>query len=227
MTAAARQYSLGLAPAPARLTRKQFVVAESNAFALETMTAWAASLEPLLVIAGPPASGKTHLLNILAEMSGAAVESASALEAVRPLEGRITIIDGAGPRVSPGALLALIERAREAGARLALAGEGDPAGWAQGLRDLETRLGAATRIDLADPDDALLQAVILKLLGDRQLRASQEIGAYATARLPKTFAAAEAFVAAIDAASIAEGAPVGLRLARTIIANLSEEPQPA
>jgi chromosomal replication initiation ATPase DnaA len=211
MTSAARQFALGLAPPPARLTRGDFVVAESNAAALDTLVRWNAATEPLLVIAGPSGSGKTHLLSILAEITR---------------DGAACALDDAH-RLAPRALLALVEGAREKGERLAIAGEGDPLDWAQGLRDLETRLGAAARIDLADPDEALLQTVILKLLRDRQLRAGPELAAYATARLPKTFAAARAFVEAIDAASIAEGAPVGLKLARTVIANLSEELHPA
>lgn len=218
MSSAARQIALGLAPPPARLSRSDFVVAESNTAALDTLLRWHGSVEPLLVIAGPPGSGKTHLLSILAEINGAPAEEAGA--------DACFILDDAAS-LAPGALLSLIERAREKGARLALAGKGEPLEWAQGLRDLETRLGAAVRIDLAEPEEALLQAVILKLLRDRQLRAGPELAAYATARLPKTFAAARAFVDAIDAASIAEGAPVGPRLARSVIANLSEEPQPA
>lgn len=215
---AARQFSLGLTPAPARLTRQDFVVADSNAAALGTLYSWRASAEPLLVIAGPAGSGKSHLLSILADLGGAATDDADA--------GGVSIVDDA-MTLAPRALLALIERARETGARLALAGKGDPLDWAQGLRDLETRLGAAARIDLGDPDEPLLQAVILKLLRDRQLRAAPDLAAYATARLPKTFAAARDFVNAMDAASIAEGVPIGVRLAKGVIANLSEEPQPA
>lgn len=202
------QFALALPSAPARLSRRDFVVAPSNEHALAMLLQWRASVEPLLVIAGPTASGKTHLLHILAEDSG----------------GAIAIVDGIASGVDPLSLLSMIERARETGARLAIAGKGDPADWAHGLRDLETRLAAAARIVLNEPDEALLRAVVLKLLGDRQLRASPGLAAYATARLPKTFAAAAAFVAAIDAASIASRLPIGLRLARAVIANLSEEP---
>lgn len=225
MASAARQYSFGLEPPPARLTRRDFVVAQSNAAAFDTLVRWQEAAEPLLVIAGPRGSGKTHLLNILAGNGGAGVQTAAAALAA-PAAGGLLIADGADT-LAPRALLALVERARETGARLALAGEGEPLDWAQGLRDLRTRLGAAARIDLAEPDEALLQAVILKLLRDRQLRAGPALAAYATARLPKTFAAAQAFVSAIDAASIATGSPVGVRLARGVIANLSEEAQPA
>ncbi len=225
--AAAGQYSLGLAPPPARLARRDFVVAESNRAAFENLFLWHASAEPLLIIAGPPASGKTHLLNILAGMAGCSVEAAHSIADLRPGAGDFRIVDGIGRGLASIDLLLLVERARENGARLALAGDGPPLTWAKGMRDLETRLGAAARIDLVEPDEALLQAVIIKLLGDRQLRAGADLASYATARLPKTFEAATAFVAALDACSIAEGAPIGLRLARTVIANLSEEARPA
>jgi chromosomal replication initiation ATPase DnaA len=218
MTSAVRQYSLGLAPPPARRSLKDYVVAESNAAALDMLTRWWNSAETVLVISGPPGSGKTHLLNILTE---AADEPAG-----RTNSGSLTIIDDANRRL-PRDLLAQFETARETGARLALGGSGDPRSWAQGLRDLETRLGAATRIDLTEPDDALLRAVITKLFRDRQLRAKDDLAAYAAARLPKTFAAANAFVDSVDAASIAQGAPLGLRLAKRVIDNLSEEPLPA
>ncbi len=212
MTAAAvRQIALGLEPPAPSRSRGDFVVSSTNEHALATLDRWRASAEPLLVVAGPPASGKSHLLQILADEAGSGV----------------VILDDADQGDDPRVLLSLIEEAREKGERLALAGRGDPADWAQGLRDLRSRLTAAARIDLVEPDDALLQAVILKLLKDRQLRAGPELAAYAAARLPRTCAAAGAFVAALDEASIALGAPIGLKLAGAVIANLSEEPRPA
>lgn len=206
-----RQIPFGLEPPSPRRSRKDFVTAASNVEVLAMLDRWRMSNEPLLVITGPPASGKTHLLQILADAA----------------RGEIGIVDDADRLSDPRRLLLMIEQARESGARLAIAGRGDPGDWAQGLRDLRSRLFAAARIGLAEPDDVLMQAVILKLLKDRQLRAGPEIAAYAAARLPGTFAAAESFVAAIDAASIAAAAPVGVKLARIVIANLSEEPRPA
>ncbi len=206
-----RQIALGLEPPAPRRSRIDFVVSATNEHALATLDRWRVSAEPLLVIAGPAASGKSHLLHILADDAGP----------------DLRCLDDAHALAEPRGLLSLVEDAREKGDRLALAGRGDPSEWAQGLRDLQSRLAAATRIDLVEPDDALLQAVIQKLLKDRQLRAAPELAAYASARLPRTCAAAAAFVAALDAASIAEGAPIWLKLARSVIANLSEEPRPA
>ncbi|OFX05994.1 MAG: hypothetical protein A3E78_01410 [Alphaproteobacteria bacterium RIFCSPHIGHO2_12_FULL_63_12] len=191
--------------APPRLTREAFVVSASNERALKALDAWRLTAENLLVICGPKGSGKTHLTGILQ----------------RDL-GEVSVHDDMPAGLSPAELLRLIEKAREQGGRMVLAGRGDPREWAAGLKDLETRLNAAVRITLLEPDEALLRAVILKVFTDRQLRAPETIADYAAPRLPKTFAAAQAFVAALDALSIEKGQPIGLKLARQAVANLSE-----
>jgi len=196
------------------MTREAFVVSASNEAALETLRSWRASREFALVICGPQGSGKTHLLRILAaEMS----EDGQAL----------TQIDDLGDGRPPDGILSLVEAARETGERIVLAGRAEPRDWAGDLKDLETRLNAAPRITLAEPDEALLRAVMTKIFRDRQLRAPETIADYAAPRIEKTFAAAQAFVAALDALSIEKGQPIGLKLAREAIANLSEEPSGA
>lgn len=209
-----RQIVLDLPKSPPRMTREAFVVSASNEAALETLRSWRASREFALVICGPQGSGKTHLLRILAaEMS----EDGQAL----------TQIDDLGDGRPPDGILSLVEAARETGERIVLAGRAEPRDWAGDLKDLETRLNAAPRITLAEPDEALLRAVMTKIFRDRQLRAPETIADYAAPRIEKTFAAAQAFVAALDALSIEKGQPIGLKLAREAIANLSEEPSGA
>lgn len=210
MAAPVRQIVLELPSIPPRLTREAFVVSASNEGALKTLDAWRRTQETLLVICGPKGSGKTHLASILAREASEAGE-------------RVTILDGVPEGAAAGDILREIEKVREDGGQIVLAGRGDPKDWAAGLKDLETRLNAAARITLVEPDEALLRAVIAKVFNDRQLRAPETIADYAAPRLPKTFAAAQAFVAALDALSIEKGRPVGLKLAREAVANLSED----
>jgi chromosomal replication initiation ATPase DnaA len=198
-----RQLTLDLPRAPPAMTRANFVVTESNAAAFAAAQAWARSAEPTLVVCGPPASGKTHLARIVAEIAPAA------------------IVDGLERWDDPRSLLARLDGA---GGRLVLVGRGDPSGWARGLKDLRTRLSAAPRAALVEPDEALLRAVLAKMFRDRQLRAGEAIADFAIRRLPQTFAAAQAFVEALDARSIETGQPIGPKLARAVAANLSEAP---
>ncbi len=225
----ASQIVLDLPASEPRLTRADYVVGESNEGALLTIEAWASSNEPLLVICGPKGSGKTHLAQIVAAQFGAIYEPAASGDdldaAIAP--DAIIVYDATERAGDPEKILAAIANALAGECRLVFVGRGEPGDWSAGLKDLETRLNAAPRITLAEPDEALLRAVMAKLFSDRQLRPTEGVADYAVKRLPKTFAAASAFVAAVDAASMQNRQPIGLKLAREIVANLSEAPSEA
>lgn len=220
---AKRQISFDLAPAPARMKRDDYLVSASNSNCLVEIDRWRLSNERLLAICGPRSSGKSHLACILADDLQAPV-SIDARSAQRRIEsGKVAIVDDAAA-LAPADLLALVDLASHGGGRLVIAGEGAPKSWALGLKDLETRLEAMPRLTTAQPDEALLQGLISKLLKDRQLKPSAPIAVYAAPRLPKTFAAAATFVAALDRCGFDDGAAVNLRLAREVLDNLSEAP---
>ena len=83
------------------------------------------------------------------------------------------------------------------------------------------------RISLEEPDEDLLRAVIAQRFRERQWRAAETVPEFAAPRIPRTFAAAEAFVDAVGAAAIAEGKPISLPLARKTVENLFiEDPAP-
>ena len=194
---------------------------DSNRAAAGAVDSFMTSGEPALAICGPAGSGKSHLAHILAADNGAAVRLGADLDAAFDDDRLLVVIDDVGTAPDPKRLFALIEERRAKGLRLALAGRGRPADWAQGLKDLVTRLEAMLRVSLDEPDEELMRAVIDQRFRDRQWRAAPKVSAYAAPRLPRTFAAAGAFVEAVGAAAIAEGTPINLALARKVIDNLS------
>ncbi len=225
----ARQFVLDLPARPPKLSRETFVVGESNAAALKTAEDWAASSERLLVVSGPKAAGKTHLARIISALIGAAYVELTDREEANPFDSvsQHLTVDGLEKCAEPHLILGTVEALPANGGRLVLVGRGRPADWARGLKDLQTRLNAAARIDLVEPDEALLKAVMKKLFADRQLRASAALVDFAAAQLPKTFDAIRRFVDGIDAASLERGRSVGLLLAHEVVANLSEAPSDA
>ncbi|NWG93159.1 MAG: hypothetical protein HXY21_11745 [Parvularculaceae bacterium] len=226
--AAVRQMALDWPPPAPRLSREQFLLGVSNVAALRMLDDWARTGDQLLAVCGPASAGKTHLARIAAEQIGAQMISANTLGSQTAGAPKSSlVIDDLEHCGAPLDLLALIEGVSLGGGRLVLVGRGAPIEWARGFKDLETRLNAATRIALVEPDEALLKAVMAKLFSDRQLRAADDVIEYAAARLPKTFAAAEAFVAGMDAASLEAGTGIGRALAREVVANLSEAPADA
>jgi len=205
--------------------RSNFVVTPANAAALALAEEFLRSDETALAVTGPAGSGKTHFLHLIGEEPDVAVTDARAIAA---LDGRapLALVDNA-ERAVPKDLLALVELTRAAGGKIAIAGAGAPVEWAQGLRDLETRLSAMARVSLEEPDEDLLRAVIAQRFRERQWRAAETVPEFVAPRIPRTFAAAEAFVDAVGAAAIAEGKPISLPLARKTVENLFlEDPAP-
>lgn len=214
------QLALDFPPAPPRYRRDDFIAVGAAASALAAADVFAASSESALAICGPAGAGKTHLAHILAEALGCAV--AALADAVgRPVApGAAQVADDADRGADPKEFLAFLEAVRERGGRLILAGRGDPRDWAGGLRDLETRLAAMARVVMPEPDEALLRAVMLKAFEDRQLKVAPGVVDYAAPRIPRTHAAARAFVEAAEEELKTAGRPINLGLARRVIARL-------
>jgi chromosomal replication initiation ATPase DnaA len=84
------------------------------------------------------------------------------------------------------------------------------------LPDLISRLRAIPVVTLAPPDDALLSAILVKLFADRQLAIGNDVVAYLLPRIERSFAAARAAVAQLDAAALSRGRAVNRGLAAEI-----------
>jgi chromosomal replication initiation ATPase DnaA len=223
--AAIRQLPLDLPRTAPRYDRASFVRADANAAAWRAGEAWLASGEPALVICGPAGAGKTHLARALAEGRNAALIAAADF-AHAPGAAALTVIDGM-PAEDPHGFLAAFETAAAAGRRFILVGEGHPSVWSRGLKDLRTRIEAAPRAVLADPDEALIRAVIAKGFRDRQITVARNVVEYAVPRLPRTFEAARRFVAAADRAALEEKRKITTALVQKLLDNLSEgDPAP-
>ncbi len=221
--------------------RADFIETQANAEAAALMAAWRLWPERRLALCGPEGSGKTHLAHVFMAESGAARVAARDLAAADApglvARGAAVVEDvdriadappgtppGATPETPPGgaaraeaALFHLMNLAAAEGCALLLTGRAAPARWPVALPDLASRLAALTPARLGPPDDALLAAVIAKALGDRGLRFEAGVPAFLAMRIERTFAAAEAVVARLDAASLAQGRAVTRKLAGEVL----------
>ena len=204
----------------------RFVRSEANDAAWRTAHAWLGSDEPAWIICGPKGAGKTHLAHVIAEQAAEQGADAAAFIgetafSTGDLPASLLIVESLPPG-SPHAFLEAYETAVAKGARMAFIGRGHPSSWAMGLKDLRTRLEAMPRAVLNEPDEALIRAVIAKSFADRQLRVPERIVDYAVARLPRTFAAAHAFVALADRKALEEGRKITAPMVQNLLDNLSE-----
>jgi chromosomal replication initiation ATPase DnaA len=91
--------------------------------------------------------------------------------------------------------------------------------WAIALPDLASRVQAAGLARLEAPDDGLLAAVLIKLFSDRQISVSPALIAFLLPRMDRSFDAARALVADLDAAALARGTAVTRGLAANLLDN--------
>lgn len=222
MTSNARQMPLDLPEAPPHYNAATFIRADANDAAWRAGAAWLKSDEPVMAVCGPRGAGKTHFIHALCE--GRAFHIIAAhdfIEASAAEQCDLLLVDDM-PADDPEAFLGALETGIGAGRRYILAGEGHPSAWANGLKDLRTRIEAAPRAVLADPDEALIRAVIAKGFRDRQVSVSASVIDYAAPRLPRTFAAAHRFVALADRTALEEKRKITTPFVQKLINNLSE-----
>lgn len=221
--------ALSQLPLPFAPVRRAFaapvIPAGSNAEARAWLARTAFWPQRRLALWGPPGSGKTRLLADWAGREGGDLIDGARLRFVPP-RGPLAI-DHAGDAPAE-ALLHTLNAALEAGQAVLLAAEAPPSRWPVALPDLASRLRAITSVAIEAPEDALLHALLARLLAERQLRPSDATLAWLLARLPRTHAAIAEAVERLDRAAQALGAPIAPALARLALADLlADLPDPA
>ncbi len=217
-TTAKAQLPLPLPGFTPSYARESFIVSTSNEAAWRAAQTWHSSREALLVICGPEGSGKTHLASILAIDGGTFLSAATAKA---PENRSALILFDDLPAGEPKAFLGVIDELMEGGTRVVLIGSGPPAIWAGGFEDLRTRIESAPRAAIFEPDEALIETVIAKGFRDRQLEVDRSVVSFAAPRLPRTFAAAHAFVARADALALNAKRGITVHLAQQLVDSIS------
>lgn len=157
-----------------------------------------------LILAGDAGAGKTHLLTIWAETQGGTLVAG---DIPSRADGPLAVDDAhlfAGDAAAEEALFHLHNNMAEAQQPLLLSARGAPSTWGINLPDLRSRMEATTVAHIAEPDDATLQAILMKLLADRQLDPDPRLGPFLLARMGRSYAEAARVVEALDSINLAE-----------------------
>ena len=185
-------------------SRDELVVSDANRQAVALVDRWPDWPAAVVVLAGPAGSGKSHLASIWSEMANAVSLDASDIEGWvegAPLSHPV-LIDDVDANLDEQGLFHLINAVRGAGTHLLLTSRRFPSAWGVRLPDLASRLKAAATVEILEPDDHLLAAVITKLFADRQVEVEPHVVQFLVRRIERSLSTAIGVVDRLDRAAL-------------------------
>ncbi len=211
-----------------------FLVATCNREAVGWLDRWPDWPGPALVVYGPGGCGKSHLGQVFLQSSGGINITAERLTTNTPpalmaeasaclIEDADLLFQEANKGQYEQALFHLYNWGREEGRHLLLTATAPPARWAIDLADLGSRLRAAMVVEIGQPDDTLMTAVLVKQFADRQLIIDGDVVAFIQARMERSFAFIRALVEATDRLAMAEHRRITVPLMRRILDQLETQ----
>ena len=215
-------------PHRAALGAEDFLVSDCNVAAVKLIDAWPEWTDHVQLLTGPAASGKTHLVRVWLERSGAQALSRENFDTDfiedQPEGTPLVVEDADRAGYDEKALFHLLNLAREKRLFVLLTGRDDPSRWGTVLPDLLSRLNGVPAVDIGAPDEALLRTVMLKQFTDRQLDIDPKVLEFLALRVERSLAAAAAAVEAVDQAALASGRKINRQLVlETLKATASAE----
>ncbi len=213
------------------LARSDFHVGQSNRDAVGWIDRWPAWPAPILVLQGPPASGKSHLAAVWQEKSNAAIIQPKMLITHDAQQlcamGSALVLDGLDPwlgdRAAETTLFHLYNMLKEEQKTMMITMRMAPSTADFILPDLASRFRAAPMVAIHPPDDMLLACVLIKLFSDRQLTLTHDVIAYLLPRMERSFAAARDIVERADHKALSEKRGISIPLMRKILVDMQEE----
>lgn len=214
------QLTLDLGHRPA-FGREDFWVAPGNREAVDWIDRWPAWSTHALALFGPAGCGKTHLAQVFALKAKARIldpaDITSAAVADIVAGHKALVVEDGEAVADSAALFHLFNAVRENAGFLLLTSREPPARWPVALPDLKSRLSAIPAVRIAAPDDAMVEAVLVKLFADRQVTVGPEVIAYLVRHMDRSFAAMRSLVARADGLALAEKRPVTVPLVKGLL----------
>lgn len=219
------------------LDKEDFMVARCNIEAVQTLEEWPHWSFFAVCLYGPSGCGKTHLANIFSNQVSVLthypykIPNIKAkdlkLETVHPLfqKHNCLIVEDLNENINQEAMFHLYNLYRNEGGHILFTSEIAPARLKFSLPDLQSRLNIIPAIEIGEPDDELLSALIVKLFTDRQIVISQDIVNYILANMQRSFAYTRKLIAEIDHISLARKRAVSIPIVKEAISYLEDDLQ--
>ncbi len=196
-----------------------FIISDCNSIAAQWIDRWPDWVGQVcaLNIAGPEASGKSHLAAVWQAKSGAVMLGNLDNDLNGLGDALHFVIDLSKVSVRETGLFHLFNHTRDIGGSLLIISTCPVARMTWQIPDLASRMRAVNLTMIDEPDDRLLYALLHKNFIARQLYAPENVLKYLIARMERSFAAARDVVVRMDRLSLANRRQITLSLAKSVM----------
>jgi chromosomal replication initiation ATPase DnaA len=206
MSEAPEQLAFDL-PLRSALGAEDFLVSASNEAAVAVIDRWPDWPDAAVFVSGPAGSGKSHLVNVWRTKSDGGVVAGADLGesslAVFEKSGALAVEDLDRGIGDERVLFHILNTAVEKRLSLLLTGRLAPGEMKIDLPDLRSRLRALPYVQIAQPDEPLLRALLVKLFADRQLTVEPHVVSFLALRIERSMEAAARIVVEVDRLALA------------------------
>lgn len=214
-------------------SEEEFLPSHSNEAAVRWVDGWpnwqrGGEAFHCLIINGPDGCGKTHLAHVWKKLADARIVKVEDLRGLSFIknEQKAYIIEDIDDKIidknTAELILHLYNWLKEHGGYLLLTAKSEPNKWKINLADLSSRLLASETVKITPPDDALLQAVIIKQFSDRQIILSAKVVGYIIKHADRSFSFIRRLVEQIDNTSMSEKKKITIPMVKRVLKSLGD-----
>ena len=219
------------------LGRDDFMTAECNFEAFRLIDSWPIWTYFAACIYGPEGCGKSHLANIFTDKISVhehdpyKIPQIQASDLTLDMPRRLLntckylIVEDLCANINQEAMFNLYNMYRDEGGFILFTSTEAPARINFSLPDLRSRMNIIPSVEIKEPDDGLLSALLVKLSMDRQLSISPEQINFILNNMQRSFNYARKLVAEIDNISLAQKKAVSIPLIKEAMTALATDNQ--
>ncbi len=195
--------------------RQDFMVSGCNKHALQSVEAWPKWPLFALCIYGPKGCGKTHLAHIFKEHVRSVLEKPVEVGILQAVDVKTKktdyihqtypylVVENVTQKVDEEGLFHLFNLYQNEGGYILFTSQIPLARMNFRLPDLKSRLKMVPSVPIGEPDDQMLEALIVKLFSDRQICLRSDVLNYIIQNMERSFAYALKLVERSDELSLA------------------------
>ncbi|MBP3687248.1 MAG: hypothetical protein J6J35_02660 [Alphaproteobacteria bacterium] len=230
------QYLLKFTP-NTYMGEEDFLVAPCNENAYKAVTLWPYWQHFALNIFGPKSSGKSHLAQIWINRIQMSLPRPIQIPIVPAQhinmknlnkyanENPFLVIENLDGTINEEAFFHLYNHYNVEGKFILFTSELPPSKLPFKLPDLRSRLNIIPTVEILQPDDTMLTALIAKLFNDRQIIISQDILDYILKHTERSFDYVARLIEEIDDISWTYGRAVSIPIVKDALTNLNKNQQ--